>query len=176
MDNDLRIRRLDKEAGDPQVAVILLDVVLGYGAHPNPASELAPAIAKARKIAEDGGRYLEVVAVVSGTDEDPQNMATQIQALKEAGAVVATSNDVAARCVGRLLRALNQTGQAAQSPLAEVDLSAIKQPLAAINIGVDSFTESLVAQAAEVIHVDWRPAAGGNEKLMDILARMKRKA
>ena len=176
MDNDLRIRRLDKEAGDPQVAVLLLDVVLGYGAHPNPASELAPAIAKARKIAEDGGRYLEVVAVVSGTDEDPQNMATQIQALKEAGAVVATSNDVAARCVGRLLRALNQTGQAAQSPLAEVDLSAIKQPLAAINIGVDSFTESLVAQAAEVIHVDWRPAAGGNEKLMDILARMKRKA
>jgi len=176
MDNDLRIRRLDKEAGDPQVAVILLDVVLGYGAHPNPASELAPAIAKARKIAEDGGRYLEVVAVVSGTDEDPQNMATQIQALKEAGAVVATSNDVAARCVGRLLRALNQTGQAAQSPLAEVDLSAIKQPLAAINIGVDSFTESLVAQAAEVIHVDWRPAAGGDEKLMDILVRMKRKA
>ena len=176
MDNDLRIRRLDKEAGDPQVAVLLLDVVLGYGAHPDPASELAPAIAKARKIAEDGGRYLEVVAVVSGTDEDPQNMATQIQALKEAGAVVATSNDVAARCVGRLLRALNQTGQAAQSPLAEVDLSAIKQPLAAINIGVDSFTESLVAQAAEVIHVDWRPAAGGNEKLMDILARMKRKA
>ena len=176
MDNDLRIRRLDKEAGDPQVAVLLLDVVLGYGAHPNPASELAPAIAKARKIAEDGGRYLEVVAVVSGTDEDPQNMATQIQALKEAGAVVATSNDVAARCVGRLLRALNQTGQAAQSPLAEVDLSAIKQPLAAINIGVDSFTESLVAQAAEVIHVDWRPAAGGDEKLMDILARMKRKA
>ena len=176
MDNDLRIRRLDKEAGDPQVAVILLDVVLGYGAHPNPASELAPAIAKARKIAEDGGRYLEVVAVVSGTDEDPQNMATQIQALKEAGAVVATSNDVAARSVGRLLRALNQKGQAAQSPLAEVDLSAIKQPLAAINIGVDSFTESLVAQAAEVIHVDWRPAAGGDEKLMDILVRMKRKA
>jgi len=41
---------------------------------------------------------------------------------------------------------------------------------------VDSFTESLVAQAAEVIHVDWRPAAGGDEKLMDILARMKRKA
>ena len=176
MDNDLRIRRLDKEAGDPQVAVLLLDVVLGYGAHPDPASELAPAIAKARKIAADDGRYLEVVAVVAGTDEDPQNMADQIRALKEAGAVVETSNDVAARSVGRLLRALNQTGQAAQSPFAEVDLSAIKQPLAAINVGVDSFTESLVAQAAEVIHVDWRPAAGGNEKLMDILARMKRKA
>ena len=48
MDNDLRIRRLEKEAGDPEVAIILLDVVLGYGAHPDPASELAPAIANSQ--------------------------------------------------------------------------------------------------------------------------------
>ena len=176
MDNDLRIRRLEKEAGDPQVAVILLDVVLGFGAHPNPASELAPAIAKARKIAQDGGRYLEVVAVVSGTDEDPQNMTAQIQMLEEAGAVVETSNDVAARYVGRLLRSLREKdSSAAEHPIASVNLSTFKQPLAAINVGLDSFTESLVAQGAEVIHVDWRPAAGGNEKLMSILERMKSK-
>ena len=50
MDNDLRIRRLEKEAADPEVAVILLDVVLGYGAHPDPASELAPAIAAASRL------------------------------------------------------------------------------------------------------------------------------
>src|SRR3990170_7855618 len=176
MDNDLRIRRLEKEAGDPQVAVILLDVVLGFGAHPNPASELAPAIAKARKIAQDGGRYLEVAAVVSGTDEDPQNMTAQIQMLEEAGAVVETSNDVAARYVGRLLRSLGEKdSSAAEHQMASVDLSTIKQPLAAINVGLDFFTESLVAQGPEVIHVDWRPAAGGNEKLMGILERMKSK-
>jgi FdrA protein len=177
MDNDLRIRRLEKEAGDPHVAVILLDVVLGYGSHPDPASELAPAIAKARKIAADGGRYLEVVAVVSGTDEDPQNMAAQIQTLREAGAVVETSNDVAARSVGRLLRALQEKdASAAEHPTTAVNLSALNDPMIAINVGLDSFTESLAAQGAEVIHVDWRPAAGGNEKLMDILARMKRKS
>ncbi len=176
MDNDLRIRRLEKEAADPQVAVILLDVVLGFGAHPNPASELAPAIAKARKIAEDGGRYLEVVAVVSGTDEDPQNMADQIQALKEAGAVVETSNDVAARLVGRLLRAIEKKdSSAAGHPIVNVDLSTIKQPLVAINVGLESFTESLIAQGAEAIQVDWRPAAGGNEKLKGILERMRNK-
>ncbi len=176
MDNDLRIRRLEKEASDPQVAVILLDVVLGFGAHPNPASELAPAIAKARKIAEDGGRYLEVVAVVSGTDEDPQNMAAQIQMLEEAGAIVMTSNDVAARYVGRLLRTLGEKdASAAEHPIASVNLSTFEHPLVAINVGLDSFTESLVAQGAEVIHVDWRPAAGGNEKLMGILERMKNK-
>ena len=176
MDNNLRIRRLEKEAADPEVAVILLDVVLGFGAHPNPASELAPAIAKARKIAEDGGRYLEVVAVVSGTDEDPQNMAAQIQALEEAGAVVETSNDVAARYVGRLLRSIGkQDSSATEYPIASVDLSTIKQSLVAINVGLESFTESLIAQGAEAIQVDWRPAAGGNEKLKGILERMRNK-
>ncbi len=51
IDNDLRIRRLLQEARDPQTAVILLDVVLGYGAHPDPASELGPAISQARQAA-----------------------------------------------------------------------------------------------------------------------------
>ena len=90
MDNDLRIRRLEVEAGDTEVAVILLDVVLGYGAHPDPASELAPAIRKARKTAKEGKRYLEVVAVVSGTDEDPQDMNAQIDQLKDAGDYIVT--------------------------------------------------------------------------------------
>jgi FdrA protein len=135
---------------------------------------LAPAIAKARRTAVDGGRYLEVVAVVSGTEEDPQDMTAQIQVLEEAGAVVMTSNDVAARYVGRLLRSIgDMASSAAEHPIASVNLAAFRQPLVAINVGLESFAESLVAQGAEVAHVDWRPAAGGNEKLAGILERMK---
>ena len=52
IDNDLRIRRLLREARDPQVAVIQMDVVLGYGAHPDPASELGPAIRQAKQLAD----------------------------------------------------------------------------------------------------------------------------
>ena len=48
IDNDLRIRRLLQEARDPEVAVIILDVVLGYGAHPDPASELGKAVEDAK--------------------------------------------------------------------------------------------------------------------------------
>jgi FdrA protein len=78
--------------------------------------------------------------------------------------------------VGRLLRSIGEKdSSAAEYPIASVNLSTFKQPLAAINVGLDSFTESLAAQGAEVIHVDWRPAAGGNEKLMGILERMKNK-
>ena len=171
MDNDLRIRRLQQEADDAEVAVILLDIVLGYGAHPDPAGELAPVIAQARASAAKAGRYLEVVAVVVGTDEDPQDMDTQIQQLEAAGAWVETSNDTAVRHAGHLIRAL------APKPEIErpkpVDLSVLHQSLDAINVGLESFAESLQAQGAPVIQVDWRPPAGGNEKLVAILERMR---
>lgn len=174
LDNDLRIRRLEAEASDPQVAVILLDVVLGFGAHPDPAAELAPAIAQAREKAKSEGRYLEVVTVISGTDEDPQDLHAQAEKLKSAGVMVETSNDKAVRYVGQLLRRLDpEFIQAGKVPLPQVDLSAINQPLAAVNFGLESFKESLESQQARVIHVDWRPPASGNEKLMSILERMK---
>ena len=170
MDNTLRLQRLAQEAGDPAVAVILLDVVLGYGAHPDPAGELAPAIAEAKAQAATEGRYLEMVALVAGTDEDPQDMAGQIEQLQAAGAKVETNNETAVRYVGQLLQALNGGGS-----LPAVELRAINQPLAAINVGVETFTASLTAQDAPVIHVKWRPPAGGNQKLMGILERMKQK-
>jgi len=177
MDNDLRIRRLQQEANDPEVAVILLDVVLGYGAHPDPASELAPAIAETKAKAEEAGRYLEVVAVVVGTDEDPQDFDAQVRRLKEAGARVETSNEAAVRYVGRLLQALDQAAGATHlgsaSHLKSVDLAVLHEPLSAINVGLESFAESLMAQGASVIQVDWRPPAGGDERLIAILERMR---
>ncbi len=50
----------------------------------------------------------------------------------------------------------------------------LREPLCAINVGLESFTESLLAQDAPVIQVDWKPPAGGDERLMAMLQRMKR--
>ena len=72
IDQRLRLDRLAAEAADPATAVIMLDVVLGYGAHPDPADELAPAITAART-----GRELEVVISLIGTPTDPQDLAAQ---------------------------------------------------------------------------------------------------
>ncbi len=175
MDNELRIRRLHQEAADPETAVIMLDVVLGYGSHPDPAGELGPAIAQAREKAAAAGRHLEVVAVVTGTDEDPQNFKEQMEKLAAAGACVETSNEAMARRAGRLLQALERAATpSAGSPLPPVDLGTLQPPLAAINVGLESFAENLKAQGVPAIHVEWRPPAGGNERLMGILERMKR--
>ena len=103
IDNDLRIRRLLQEAADPEVALILLDVVLGYGVHPNPAGELGPAIRDARQSALAAGRELLVIASVTGTEEDPQRLSRQVQALEEAGAIVAPCNAAAARLAGSIV-------------------------------------------------------------------------
>jgi FdrA protein len=101
IDYDLRLRRLMQEAADPEVAAIVLDVVLGYGAHPDPAAELAPAIYRARSQAAAGtGRELVVIASVTGTDADPQGLTRQSDALERAGAIVASCNAAAARLAG----------------------------------------------------------------------------
>jgi FdrA protein len=176
MDNELRIRRLYEEANDPEVAIIMLDVVIGYGSHPDPACELGEAIAKSIEIAKRAGRHLEVVCVVTGTDEDPQNLDSQISKLKEAGAWVDTSNDLVVRRVGRIMRALGERGAPATATQGKpVDLANLKKPMAAINVGLESFAANLKAQEAPYVHVDWKPPAGGNEKLMGILERMKQK-
>jgi FdrA protein len=175
MDNELRIRRLMEEANDPEVAVIMLDVVIGFGSHPDPASELAPAIARACEEAKKAGRYLEVVAVVTGTDEDPQNLNWQIEQLKAVGTWVSTSNEEMVRYAGQILRGLNKDVQETTAPtMKPIDLTVLQNPLEAINIGLESFCENLKVQGVPAIQVDWRPPAGGNEKLMGILARMKK--
>jgi FdrA protein len=174
MDNDLRIRRLMEEADDPEVAVILLDVVIGFGSHPDPASELGPAIAEAKAKAEKAGRYLEVVAVCTGTEEDPQKLSHQIRQLKQGGAWVETSNEAAVRYAGQIIQALNMVAEEERPAATPVDLDVLKKPVKAFNVGLESFAENLTAQETPVVHVDWRPPAGGNEKLAGILERMKK--
>jgi FdrA protein len=103
IDNDLRIRRLLQETRDPEVAIILLDVVLGYGAHPDPASELGQAIEEAQKLARAEGRELIFVASVTGTEEDPQSLSRTISTLERAGVIVCDSNSAAARLTALLV-------------------------------------------------------------------------
>jgi succinyl-CoA synthetase alpha subunit len=92
-----RQERILQEARDPGVGVILFDVVLGYGAHPDPAGALVPFIEEAKAMAERRGRYLSFVASVVGTEGDPQNLSAQVDKLEDAGVLVMPSNAQAAR-------------------------------------------------------------------------------
>jgi len=174
MDHELRVKRLEAEAADPETAVILLDVVLGHGSHPDPAGELGPAIQKALKTALKAQRHLEVTVILTGTDEDPQDLDHQEKALTAAGARVFRSSDAAVRFVGKLLRELEKrTAPELAAPYQQVSLKSLSGDFAAINVGLESFMESLKVQEARVIQVDWKPAAGGDTDLMALLEKMK---
>lgn len=102
IDPALRLERISQESADAETAIILLDVVLGYGAHENPASVLAPAIEKARAAA--GGKGAPVfVAQICGTDADPQHMDRQAEILRAAGVDVSFSNAEAVALVHAVL-------------------------------------------------------------------------
>jgi FdrA protein len=90
MDPEPRADRIIRETEDGDVAVILLDIVLGYGGHPDPASVLA----KACRVAT--GVRIAVVAHVVGTDRDPQGYDDQCRQLKEAGCLLAPTGARAA--------------------------------------------------------------------------------
>jgi len=103
IDNALRVRRLLQEAQDHEVRVILLDVVLGYGAHSDPASELGKAVEEARRIRYSEKRELLVVASVTGTEDDSQGFSQSKSTLEAADVVVCDSNAAAARLTGLLV-------------------------------------------------------------------------
>ncbi|MHB8691468.1 MAG: FdrA family protein [Solirubrobacteraceae bacterium] len=93
IDPTLRLERFAREASDPAVGAIMLDLVLGYGAHPDPAEQYAPVIAAALRERP----ALSVVVSLCGTDRDPQGLERQREQLSDAGALVCRSAAGAAR-------------------------------------------------------------------------------
>lgn len=97
IDFTLRKERLAEECRKKDVGVILLDVVLGYGSHMNPAKELAEVIVRERAAANAEGRDFVVCAYICGSEGDPQNRDRQKRLLEEAGVILMPSNAQAAR-------------------------------------------------------------------------------
>jgi FdrA protein len=89
---DLELRR--RMLQEARAGCVLLDVVLGHGAHPDPAGELAETLA---------GLEVPVIAHVCGTKDDPQDAERQEAALREAGVHVAPTNAAAARLAARVV-------------------------------------------------------------------------
>ncbi|HVS03830.1 MAG TPA: protein FdrA, partial [Thermoanaerobaculia bacterium] len=167
LDEGVRHERLAAAAIDPAVGLVLLDIVLGDGAHPDPAGELAPAIRAARQAAAGAGRPLDVVAILVGTDDDPQGLGAQAERLQAAGARVVRSVGEAVQYAVATLS--STTGESAGPP---VPLDALAAPVV-VNVGLEGFHRALAAQGARSIQVDWRPPAGGDERLGRLLERMR---
>lgn len=97
IDGSLRNEYIASVAGEQETAVLLLDVVIGYGTSADPAGELIPVIEQAKQIAAAQGNNLVIVAYVCGTNQDEQNRDAQVAKLRKIGVLVTRTNAEAAR-------------------------------------------------------------------------------
>jgi FdrA protein len=100
IDHRLRNACLLREALDPEVAVILFDVVLGYGSHADPAGEMVPVLREALAKSPD----VVFVGFVCGTERDAQGLLSQEMRLREAGVLLADCNASAVRLAASIVK------------------------------------------------------------------------
>ena len=167
MDPELGRRRFLQEADDPRTALLLFDLVLGDVAHADPAAQWAETVAAVAS-REDGP---EIVCLLVGTDADPQNREAQIESMQRAGARVFTGlRDAIDYCVARLCMAAASDGAADAVP--PVDAKDLEGPATVWNVGLESLFQSFEDQECRALHVEWRPPAGGDPVLADLLRKM----
>lgn len=150
-------------AGDPDAGVLLVDVVLGFGGHADPAGALVEAVEQMRA-ARGEASPVAVVATLTGTAEDPQDYEAQVGKLKAAGILVAGSVRVAVLLALRLL--------APQQPAPGASPALLSQPAAVINIGLRSFADDLKSNGVDVVHLQWEPVAEGTAQLRRLAASL----
>jgi succinyl-CoA synthetase alpha subunit len=92
IDPSLRLQRLVQEADDPEVGVIAMDFIVGFGSHEDPVGVTIPAITEAKAKAGARGQHLEILGYVLGTDLDTPAVAGQIAQLEAAGVTIASSS------------------------------------------------------------------------------------
>jgi FdrA protein len=190
MDPTVRRQQLLALAQRPEVAVVLCDVILGWGAHADPAGALVAAWAEARRIAHSEGRQLIGIATLCGAPGDPQGYAQQRQVLQEHGFLLAESNAQAVRLAiaavgGQLREQGTLAAPASQAMTVSGDSTAAFPAVPAhlpalfatgprvINVGLELFAEQYTACGVPVVHVDWRPPAGGDVRLARLLTRLR---
>ena len=103
IDPSTRAERIEKELLDEEVAVVVMDFVLGYGSNEDPVGETIPSILKAKEIAASKGNTVLFLAYVCGTDDDPNDYRGSVKRLQDLDIVVVESNYQAAKLCEKLL-------------------------------------------------------------------------
>ena len=95
-----RLQRFQQELNDPQVGLIAMDIILGPGVAPDPASCYLPLMEKRPDVT--------FVCAVCGGEGDPQNKKEIQRRLRAAGAIVANSNYESARLCARICQLVEE--------------------------------------------------------------------
>jgi hypothetical protein len=106
VDPSVICERLIQEANDPQTAVLLFDILLGYGANADPVGIIGPTLEKINNRLKAQGRQICMIVAINGTDKDPQGLKNQIAQFEALGVKVMTSTSGAATLAGLIVSGL----------------------------------------------------------------------
>lgn len=183
IDPDTRIQYFQKAAQDESTAIILFDLVLGYGSHEDMAGALIPGIEKIQKETKAKGKEIYFVATVCGTDQDPQSIDEQKAKLEEAGVILRDNNNQATLTALAMLDIQIEEVQkelvpATETSTVEFTVSEAIQKLLTekpnvVNVGLKKFTEAITANGGRVVQYDWRPVAGGDARMRKVLSVLR---
>lgn len=153
------------------VAVVLLDNVIGYGSNTDMAGSLGPAIMEVNEYYKDSGREIVFLASVCGTEMDKQVYSQQVKILEESGVLVLDSNASAAKLAKEAVEYLDKKNDIKK----DVKPNILNSELRIINVGLESFSQTLFDQGVDVIQYNWSPVAGGDKELQRLLRILKDK-
>lgn len=180
IDPTVRVEYMEKAMEDKSTSVILFDLVLGYGSHEDMANALAPSIEKLKVQAKEEDRAVHFVTTICGTNKDPQNYENQKKIMEDAGVIVCDTNNMAVEkalsLIGKSISYVNKEVRERETVTEKVEVNTsenmkdlINSKPRIINIGLKSFSETLESFPCEVIQYDWKPVAGGDVELINIL-------
>ncbi|MBN6044477.1 acyl-CoA synthetase FdrA [Citrobacter sp. ku-bf4] len=161
IDPTTRSIEIEKLAAMPDVGVLLLDVVLGYGACADPAGAVVEAVQQVRATRN---APLVTIATLTGTDADPQGRSGQTDILREAGIAVVETLEEAVLLAISLTHHQDARSSDAPNPLLD--------GVQVINAGLRSFALDLQSSGTPVVHYQWAPIAGGNARLASLLKQL----
>lgn len=163
IDPSVRTERIDALVQETDFGVLLMDVVLGFGSHADPAGAVAEAV---KAVREKRGEPLVVIASVTGTEEDPQVRSAQIEKLREAGIVITSGPRESVMLAVRL------TAERKDVTGGEAPTLLTKEPQV-INIGLREFAQDMQTCGVRCVFHQWAPACQGDERLQKLLALMQ---
>lgn len=161
IDPTTRGNEIEKLAAMPQTGVLLLDIVLGYGACADPAGVVVEAVTRTR--ARRMAAPLVVITTITGTDADPQGRAAQSEKLRAANITVADTLEQAVLLAASLTRRQQKRVVGPRASLLD--------GVAVINAGLPGFALDLQSTGTPVVHYQWAPVAGGNTHLAGLLSQ-----
>lgn len=180
IDPTTRAEYMKKAIEDESTSVILFDLVLGYGSHEDMASALAPSIEELKAKAKEEGREVHFVTTICGTDRDPQGYSDQKKIMEDAGVIVCETNNAAVEkalaLIGKSVDYLEKEVRPREEVSEKVDVKVsesmkdlINSEPRIINIGLESFAETLESFPCELVQYNWQPVAGGDVELINVL-------